>query len=54
VSDSSRRKEQQEQIRAALQPVIKIVGVLILIAIAAAGTIVLYFLRLAGGVWGGQ
>jgi hypothetical protein len=44
----------QEQLRASMRPLIKVIGVLLLIAIAAGGLILIYFLRLAGGIWGGS
>jgi hypothetical protein len=54
MNDSNQQEHVKEELRASMQPIIKIVGVLLLIAIAAGGLIVLYFLRLAGGLWGGN
>jgi hypothetical protein len=48
------RQRIQEELRASMRPLVKIIGVLVLIAIAAGGLILIYFLRLAGGIWGGS
>ena len=48
------KKQTPEEMRATFRPIIKVVGFLLLLAIAAAGAIVLYFLRLAGHLWGGN
>ena len=44
----------QEELRASMRPLVKVIGVLLLIAIAAGGVILIYFLRLAGGISGGS
>jgi len=53
MPDPARQNELQ-RVRAALRPVIKVIGILLLIAIGVAGGILIYFLRLAGRVWGGS
>jgi hypothetical protein len=54
MNDPSQQKRLQEELRASMRPIIKVVGVLLLVAIAAGGLIILYVLRLAGGLWGGS
>ncbi len=53
-TNTNKLSRNEEELRATIRPIIKIVGVLLLIAIAASGLVVVYFLRLAGGLWGGN
>ena len=52
--DPVERGQREEELRAAFRPLVKVIGILLLIAIAAVGAIFLYFVRLAGGLWGGS
>ncbi|MBI4500284.1 MAG: hypothetical protein HY700_03895 [Gemmatimonadetes bacterium] len=48
------RKQIQEEIRAAFGPIFKVLGVLLVLALAAGLAVIFYFMHLAGGLWGGS
>jgi hypothetical protein len=52
--DQNEREKMKREVQEAFRPIFKVLAVAILLALLAACALLIYFLRLAGGIWGGE